>query len=550
MASVDGRKRNTASICDICIDDGEENEAMVFCTHCEKHLCKSCKLLHQKFCPTHKTVTGIECLEDRQPKDPTICERHEEEKVQYYCNEHGAVFCRFCGSLKHPNCVIRNIKGLCKDINIKAFTEETVNHIENVKEHVHKVTVQIAEGKHKYEANRENVNSLRADLNAAIDAYEVAYASSNRLWLDALHDDMKAVDNFEKVLKKERKHLEEDAAHVDNVERSFIACIKAKQISNEYDSLVNEFSSRLVTQPIFVYNDRKIPALSQKLAGLCNEAETSSEEVTDNTKVNRSFCNLKDMSLIQEIDTSQHMGGRDIGRVIGCCFMAGEKILLLCKSQRNKIKLLESDLTYKCDITVQRDPFDLAKVDNTMAAFTVSDEKIIQLVTIDPGLRLERVIQLSRNCFGITVHDQKFYVSTSSNRIEVISLHGTPIKTIKLSETADHLCVNTDATRIFYSCRREPWVTCITEDGHMLYRHIGLHERDVNHFIIDSEENILVAASDLRCAYTVKSGGKDRIVLDIDTQRIGIAAIAYNNSNDNVLFASVYAGCEKLQVYK
>ena len=137
MASVDGRKRNSASICDICIDDGKEKESMVFCTHCEKHLCKSCKSLHQKFCPTHKTVTGKECIEDRKPKDPSICEPHEDEDVQYYCNEHAVILCRFCKSLSHSKCVIKTIKGLCRDLdNIKEFTEGTVKHLETVKERV------------------------------------------------------------------------------------------------------------------------------------------------------------------------------------------------------------------------------------------------------------------------------------------------------------------------------------------------------------------------------------------------------------------------------
>ena len=89
-------------------------------------------------------------------------------------------------------------------------------------------------------------------------------------------------------------------------------------------------------------------------------------------------------------------------------------------------------------------------------------------MTIDPGLRLERVVQLNDNCFGIAVHSQRFYVSTSKtvtgskkndNKIEVTALDGEAIETIKLQghETVDCLCVNTDATRIFCSCKRKPW---------------------------------------------------------------------------------------------
>ena len=84
----------------------------------------------------------------------------------------------------------------------------------------------------------------------------------------------------------------------------------------------------------------------------------------------------------------------------------------------------------------------------------------------------------------------------------------------------------------------------------MLFRHICLPESIVNYFIIDSEESILVTASEIRYAYVVKTGGKGRIVLDIDTQRKGITAIAYNTSNDNLLFASDYVRSNKLKMYK
>ena len=77
----------------------------------------------------------------------------------------------------------------------------------------------MAKEKRKYEANRENVNSLHADLNAAIDTYELAYASSNKLWFEALNDDMKAGDNFVEAVETERKRLE-DADYADDDEHN------------------------------------------------------------------------------------------------------------------------------------------------------------------------------------------------------------------------------------------------------------------------------------------------------------------------------------------
>ena len=564
MASVDGRKafkqENPALLCDICKDDGQKKQSEIFCCYCEKRLCTSCKTLHKKFCPTHKTISSTE-----KSGNLKVCKRHEKEKVQFYCNEHAEVFCRFCKSLRHSNCVIQNVKGLCKDLNIKEFTEETFEHLDSVIERVNNINTQIAEKKRKDEANKEIVKSLRADVNVAIDKYESAYESYQQHWLDTLNNDIIACNNFVEALETQRNLLE-DAQHGDSVEHNFISCIKAKQISYEYDILVNDLSNRLVEQPIFLFNDQKISVLSQKLASLCNDADFSSEETNDNVAADvcpkRSFCNLTNMSLIKEIDTKEYEYTNYCfsRRIIGSCFMADDQILL-CETVSNKIKLLESDLTFKCDITLHSAPFGIARVDSTMAAVTLSNENIIQLVTVCPGLRFERTIHLSRNCFGIAVHSQKIYVSTSTtetrskkkeNRIEVISLNGAPIKTLIVPgpETVGHLCVNTDASKIFFSCIEEPYVACITADGYMLFKHIGLHQRTLNYFILDTEENILVAASDLRCAYVVKSDGKDRIVLDIDTERLGITTLAFNTCNGNVLFASVYNTGNKLQLYE
>ena len=115
MASVDGRKgfkqENPALLYDICKDDGQEKNSEVFCCNCEKRLCTSCKTLHKKFCPTHKTVTSTERLEYRKLGDLRLCEQHGKERVQFYCETHAEVLCRLCRSLKHSNCAIQNIKG-------------------------------------------------------------------------------------------------------------------------------------------------------------------------------------------------------------------------------------------------------------------------------------------------------------------------------------------------------------------------------------------------------------------------------------------------------
>ncbi|CAH1797256.1 unnamed protein product [Owenia fusiformis] len=116
-------EENVQVNCDICIQDGDNIQAISRCFECAENLCQSCEKTHKRF-RAFKSHTLCELTGDLE-QDTRIalenfykrnidCSKHPDEPLRFYCKNDKSVVCRDC-------CITNHSGHKCVDI------EEAVN---------------------------------------------------------------------------------------------------------------------------------------------------------------------------------------------------------------------------------------------------------------------------------------------------------------------------------------------------------------------------------------------------------------------------------------
>ena len=88
---------STKGKCDLCLEDGIESIATIWCNNCQKFFCAKCHQFHQKFLKEHYAIelAGIGQEEIRKWMRTDMCKIHNEIEDSY-CNACNKSFCNTC----------------------------------------------------------------------------------------------------------------------------------------------------------------------------------------------------------------------------------------------------------------------------------------------------------------------------------------------------------------------------------------------------------------------------------------------------------------------
>ena len=212
-----------------------------------------------------------------------------------------------------------------------------------------------------------------------------------------------------------------------------------------------------------------------------------------------------------------------VPRITGCTFMADGQ-LLVCDSENNNIKLLNSKFDIIDSLGLYTRPWDISAVDSVTAVITLPERKQLQFIDIVPFLKAGKQIQLDKRCYGVDVVRDDIYVICHDNpgnaEIRVFDKNGTFIR--KIPDVNNNLsplrypyyiAVSTTSSKIYVSDWDTHTVRCISVDGSLVfnYKHDDLmYPRTV---IPDVEGNILVCGEHSCNIHVVTSTGQHHSVL-------------------------------------
>ena len=260
---------------------------------------------------------------------------------------------------------------------------------------------------------------------------------------------------------------------------------------------------------------------------------------------------------IMHINTVKDIRLRDevcVPSITGMCMLDNGDIIL-CDNANKKVKFLDDMSTrVKYDIQCENAPFDVANFDEKRVAVTMPEARKIQFVIVNPGAKLDKTIEVAGQCYGITVHENNFYVCMAEKGIHILSSTGMLKKGIPLASSGipKYICLNSDATKICYSAGsdREAFVSYMTRDGHGLVKFTDDIQGPAS-LSVDQEENILLLDSAVNKIYVIRNkDSQTQCLLSKETKRYALTSMLYNNRNRKLVVAERWNSKEEIWVSK
>ena len=190
---------------------------------------------------------------------------------------------------------------------------------------------------------------------------------------------------------------------------------------------------------------------------------------------------------------------KDLPLISGCVFLSTGQ-LVLCDCYNNKIMLLSSDLKVKESLDLQeRKPCDISAASSSAVVITLPKERQLQFIQLSPELGHGQLIQLDKECWGVCVVGEEIYVTCRSSDIRdsglsfYFRLAGDSGGEVRIYNTEgvvkrrlgappepgssymfslpQYLTVNACSGRIYVSDFDRHTLTCLSEDGSIIYQH-------------------------------------------------------------------------------
>ena len=229
--------------------------------------------------------------------------------------------------------------------------------------------------------------------------------------------------------------------------------------------------------------------------------------------------------------------------------------LILCDNANAKVKFLDdASPRIKYDIRVESAPFDIAHVNDDKVVVTLPEAKKLQFIIVKPGAKLDKTIDVSGTCFGITVHENNFYVCMAEKGVHILTSSGILKKTIPNASAGlpKHICLNPSGTKIYISggSDKEAVVSCMTKDGHGLLKFTDNIQAPTS-LSVDKENDILLLDSAANKVYVIHSiDGHIRCLLSKETKRYFLTSMGYNSRNRHLAVAEIWNSKEDIWVSK
>ena len=229
--------------------------------------------------------------------------------------------------------------------------------------------------------------------------------------------------------------------------------------------------------------------------------------------------------------------------ITGCGFMPNRN-LIMCDYDNKKIKLFDGSC-----LKLSYYPNDVSVIDAATVIVTLPYVRQLQFVQVFPQLKLNRLIQLYKKCWGVSVSGQEIYVSchnsyrANDGEVRVLDKQGhlkrrLGIRRIRsnLFRFPSYITVNTTGDKILVSDVDRSIVICMKVDGSKVYQYKDADLKWPRDLYCDDGDNVIVCDYVSNNIHVITSDGKKYGILLSSQGRLnGPSCVAYRNSDDTLV---------------
>ena len=248
-------------------------------------------------------------------------------------------------------------------------------------------------------------------------------------------------------------------------------------------------------------------------------------------------------------------GDRTNPSINGLCFMPGGE-LVLCDYNNDKIKVLDRFLSVVDSIVLPGQIWEVAVVDSSNVLVTMFGESRLQFVQVLPTLKMGRGIDV-QDCWGVAVAADKIFVGGMLGEIEVYDVEGKNLGKrfgknsagSPLFKYSRYVAVSRSGEKIFVSDDKSNTVTCLTNEGKIVYQYRDEGLREPCGLFIDDKDNAIVCGYESNTIHVITPAGKKhKTLLSKKDGIIGPKCVSLTPDNGALLVNR--GASEKMFVYK
>ena len=418
---LEGLEETYEHVCDPCSFLGLQKEGTTFCEICRETLCKSCAGTHkgQTITRKHDLVLFAKRQKKQVPSKRAssivLCECSQNAGVAIFCQDHDDVICQSCAVIKHRTC-----KTVAIGDKIASYQKEQFADVAQKADKLNDKTDKILnERKSELESHstmtekaKGDLQKFRQDINRQID--QIMQAMSTELrdrksrHRQEVDDHISLCTTTKQLIETDLKMLHDSKKSADKADM-FAADVKVSKRLAEYDRLLKEIQPMTSLPSLtFKRNDQLWDLLINiKNIGLLVEHGIETEQ-----SKKMLFTDLKVKS---HNKTNVRMTtDQKISSIFGCVIMPDERIVL-CDRENYKLKLLDKSFKLQDSLDLPSKPWDISVVNDATVIITLPDKEQLQYIEVAPRVKIGRVLQSDKICYGVQVVGRDIYVTSRSN---------------------------------------------------------------------------------------------------------------------------------------
>ena len=553
--------------CEPCDYRGVNREAITFCRNCKEYMCHLCTESHkgQKMSRNHKLldVKDMSGMQTSTVSDSFImsCDCNQASPITHYCIEHTQAFCNNCKILKHRKC-----QSITIGEKIKSFSEnqlkEIIQRVVTLKKemdsfirnrttdlkHVQTITAQC----------KSDIHTFRKELNSYLDILEDKVIKESEIhearYKQEISHHIETCSSTLKSLTADKTLLVE-AQTTSKKANMFAAHHKVMHRIENYESLLNDFKQESASPDLTFKRNDELQNLLKTVKELGQLTGQITHKSSQNT--NTLFTELAvDSSRKVNIQLSSDSG---CPWITGCKFMPDGGVVL-CDRNNSNLILLSDTFTVKDSLHLDSWPWDVSPVNGSSVMVTLPGKNQLQLIQVMPSLKLDRSINIDRECWGIQVVGDLIYVTCRNNpgegEVLVLDMNGTvtyrleqPDKKSSMFISPDYITVCPSTRKLFITDYKTHTVSCLMSDGTVVYQYKDEELSWPEGVVVDGGGNAIVCGYLSDNVQVIRADGTKCCTLL--TSQDGVSrpcSVAYRQS-DNTLILGCY-NSNNLLVYK
>ena len=235
----------------------------------------------------------------------------------------------------------------------------------------------------------------------------------------------------------------------------------------------------------------------------------------------------------------------------GCCVMP-EGQAVLCDTNNDQIKLLDSSYKLIGNLKLPARPFDISVLNDTDVIITLPHKRQLLIVAVTSQLRIIRTIQLDKQCVAVDVSGGEIYITcgkvSEQGEIRILDMSCNERRRISLSRVMAtymikklrYIAVSAFSGKIFITDLETETLTCLTSDGQLVYQYKDEKGRFPRGILVDSADNVLLCYADSHTIVVITPDGRKHGTLLSHKDGIKLPLSLAYRARDN----TVIVGCD------